>query len=382
MSKKVASRSGRGKPIRLLEGEQVDVGVDTHKVDYRVTMWSEQRQAVVAAWVQPSDPIALSRRLKPYRRQIGRVVYEAGPTGYTLVRVLRKHGFRCEVIAPSRTPVTSGSEPKCDRLDSRKLAMFSAKGLLQPVQVPTKQWEADRQVVRWREQLLAKRRRVKQQIKSFLLQHGIAQPTGLRHWSSAAITVLERLKLGAQLRFVLDCLLAELKYLNAEVRRATQAVAALAVTKRHRTVVRAMQTTPGVGLITAMTVRTELVCPERFNTKYEVASMLGLAPQVHSSGQTRREGPLMRTGNRRMRTILVEAAWRWVAEDPWAAECYSHLVHNTGSAKKAIVAMARRLGIILWRISVTGEPYRPRPFASGGQQARQKPLRPRRAVAV
>jgi transposase len=56
--------------------------------------------------------------------------------------------------------------------------------------------------------------------------------------------------------------------------------------------------------------------------------------------------------------VLVEAAWRWVRYDGAAAGRYRQLVANTGSGKKAIVAMARRLGVLLWRLSVRGEPYR------------------------
>jgi transposase len=87
--------------------------------------------------------------------------------------------------------------------------------------------------------------------------------------------------------------------------------------------------------------------------------MAGLAPQVRQSGQTRREGGLLKSGNARLRTVLVEAAWRWVRYDEEAASRYRRLVGNTGSGKKAIVAMARRLGVLLWRLSVRGEPYRP-----------------------
>lgn len=86
--------------------------------------------------------------------------------------------------------------------------------------------------------------------------------------------------------------------------------------------------------------------------------MAGLAPQVRQSGQTRHEGGLLKSGNARLRTVLVEAAWRWVRYDGAAASRYRRLVANTGSGKKAIVAMARRLGVLLWRLSVHGEPYR------------------------
>ncbi|MEJ7636531.1 MAG: transposase [Singulisphaera sp.] len=90
----------------------------------------------------------------------------------------------------------------------------------------------------------------------------------------------------------------------------------------------------------------------------QVARMAGLAPQVRRSGETRREGGLLKSGNARLRTVLVEAAWRWVPYDEVAARRHHLLVANTGSAKKAIVGMACRLGVLLWRLSVHGEPYR------------------------
>ena len=76
-------------------------------------------------------------------------------------------------------------------------------------------------------------------------------------------------------------------------------------------------------------------------------------------GETRREGGLIRSSSARLRTALVEAAWRWVACDEAAKAVYRRLVANTGSGKKAIAGMARRLGVLLWRLSVRNEPYRP-----------------------
>jgi hypothetical protein len=116
----------------------------------------------------------------------------------------------------------------------------------------------------------------------------------------------------------------------------------------------------GVGPVTAMAMRTELIAPGRFHHGREVAAMAGLAPLVTRTGNTVHEGRLMKGGNPRLRKVLIEAAWRWVAKDPWARQRYAALVRNTGERKKAIAAMARRLVIILWRISLTKEAYRPR----------------------
>ena len=87
----------------------------------------------------------------------------------------------------------------------------------------------------------------------------------------------------------------------------------LAQAERHRPAVAVLWSVPGVGLVTAMTFRLELPEPGRFDHAGQVARMVGLAPQVRQSGETRREGGLLKSGNARLRTALVESAWRWVA---------------------------------------------------------------------
>ena len=124
--------------------------------------------------------------------------------------------------------------------------------------------------------------------------------------------------------------------------------------------VEALQTVQGVGPVTALAMRTELVAPQRFHQGREVSAMAGLAPLVTRTGSTVHEGRLMKCGNPRLRKVLIEAAWRWVAKDPWAGQRYAELVRNTGQRKKAVAAMARRLVILLWRISLTKQAYRPR----------------------
>lgn len=372
MRKSVSQPEKRSKTIAWLDAERVDVGIDTHKRAYDVTLWSEQRGGVVRHWQQPADPALVADRLRPFQERVRRVVYEAGPTGYGLARRLRAEGFSTEVIAPSKMPRTPGQESKSDRLDSRKLAMWSAKSVLQPVYVPSEQEEDDRQVFRARDGAVCKRRRVKQQIKSFLLMRGAPEPEGLKNWSKAGVEALRRLALEPGPRFALDLLLDDLAHFEGQVQKADSAVKALAKTARHSRAVHALRTVPGVGAVTAMAVRTELLAPARFTHAEQVAAMAGLAPLITQSGQTLRNGPLMKSGNARLRTILIEAAWRWVARDEWAKGRFTQLVRNTGERKKAIAAMARRLIIILWRMELAGEPYRPRPCP---QLKRQSPRR-------
>jgi transposase len=378
-SRKRASKKTQDRKIKFLPEEKVHVGLDVHKRTYTVTLWSTQRDSMVTRWTQPANPDALIRSLAPYKERIDHAVYEAGPTGYGLVRALRDVGCRADVIAPSRTPKTTGQEAKSDRIDSRKLAMWSAKNLLRAVAVPTPEEEGDREVFRSRDDAVKKRRRIKQQIKSFLLRYGVDEPTGLKDWALKAIAALREMELSPSLRFTLDMLLGDLDHCDSQVKKADAALRKLASTERHKKKVEALRTVPGVGPVTAMAIRTELIDPERFDNGRQVAAMAGLAPLVSRTGERTRQGPLMKCGNARLRTILIESAWRWMPQDPWAGETYRRLARNTGDKKKAIAALARRLVIILWRISVTGEPYRPRPCApdeSGESAAERKPRQP------
>jgi transposase len=198
-------------PLRLEPGETVHVGVDVHKATFHVAVCSNAR-GLLTTWVQPARPEVLLERLRLIRAQVAQVVYEAGPTGFTLVRRLRAEGLPAQVIATSKVLAPVGPEAKSDRLDCRRLAFLSSKGLLHPVRVPTAQEEADRQVLRLREQLVRKARSVQQQIKALLLQHGIAEPAGLGHWVERAIEALRQLELAPELRFCLDVLLDELDH--------------------------------------------------------------------------------------------------------------------------------------------------------------------------
>ena len=161
------------------------VGLDVHKRTIHAAVWLEGR--VAAGWVMPPDTASVAAMLAPYSERITRVVYEAGPTGYGLARALDQAGLVVEVVAPGRSPRPAVREQKCDRLDAERLAEYAAKDLLVAVAVPSETQEADRQLMRIREQLACKRRRIKQQIKSFLLQHGVAEPPGLTRWSRVAV---------------------------------------------------------------------------------------------------------------------------------------------------------------------------------------------------
>jgi transposase len=336
--------------------QQAFVGLDVHKKAIHAAVWIDGQIAL--SWVMPATTEQVVAKLAPHAATIARVVYEAGPTGFSLARALGRAGLGVDVVAPGRTPRAATQQTKCDRLDATALAQYAAKGLLVPVAVPSETEEADRQVHRLRDQLVCKRRTLKQQIKSFLLMHGQSEPRGLDRWSVAARAALRQMALGPQLRACLTVLLDLLEQVEAHIRAVERALGELAASERHAEAVALARTHPGVGPVVAMSFIVEVHRGGRFKSAREVASYVGLAPRVRQSGESRRDGPIARTGRPSVRALLVEAAWRWRTHDAAARTLYARLVGNTGNAKKAIVALARRLAINLWLMLTRRVPYR------------------------
>jgi transposase len=355
MSKRTRKASESKKFVVTAE-DSVYIGLDVHKTSVHAAMRLNGREA--ETWVMPMDVPAVVRSVLRFQVALKKVVYEAGPTGYGLARALRKAGLPTEVIAPGKTPQPANVDDKSDRLDCRKLAEFAEKGLLKPVAVPTEEEEADRQVLRLRDQLTNKRRRVKQQIKSLLLMYGVPEPSGLKHWSKAGIAALGELELRPQVRLALDSLVEELEHLSGLLERAKGAMRQMARKAVYRCKEARLRTHPGVGETTAMAYLAEVYQPERFRNEQALTKYVGLAPRVSRTGNTTRNGPLMKAGRGTLRALLVEASWDWISEDEHAAAVFERIWHNTGKKQTAIVAMARKMAINLWYMLIRDEDYR------------------------
>lgn len=342
--------------INLTADDELYIGIDVHKLTYHVALYLNDGHAI--DFVTPADNAKLCATLKKLKPAIKNIVYEAGPTGYSLARKLKQSSLPVQIIAPSKTPKCSARDSKTDRLDGRKLAEFAAKGLLRPIAIPTRTQEADRQLPRLRIQFVKKLKRTKVQIKSFLLQHGLAEPDGLKYWTQLAIEKLQKLQLLDPLRYTLDTLIDEYKYLCEKVKDIEQKLKQTFGKEKHAKKIQLLQTHPGVGVVTSMMFATELFNPKRFNNTAEVAKYVGFAPTIIQSGQSLRDGPITKTGRPQLRSTLIQAAWIWVAKDHHAKQVYLRIARNTGQKNKAITAMARRLAIHLWKMLCNNEPYR------------------------
>jgi transposase len=342
--------------INLTKDDDLYIGIDVHKATYHIALYLNGAHAI--DFVTPADNDKVCQTLKKLQPAIKNIVYEAGPTGYSLARQLQQASLPVQVIAPSKIPKFSARDSKTDRLDGRKLAEYAAKGLLRPIAIPTRRQEADRQLPRLRLQFVNKLKQTKLQIKSFLLQHGINEPQGLKQWSQLSIKNLSKLQLLNPLRYTLDMFIAEYKFLIEKIKDIEQQLEETFSKAPHAPKIALLRTHPGVGPVTSMMFEAELFNPKRFKSKEEVAKYVGLAPTIIQSGQSHRDGPISKTGRPQLRSTLIQAAWIWVIRDPQAKQVYLRIAQNTGQKNKAITAMARRLAIHLWKMLCNNEAYR------------------------
>lgn len=333
------------------------IGVDVHKRSYHIAL--HRADSKTFTFTSRASPDAFIEQLRRLNIRVAGVAYEAGPTGFSLARALQAENIPITVAAPSKIPrsVTAGS--KTDRLDCLKLAHYAAKGLIRAIAIPTAEEEAQRALLRRRHQLVDRVRQCKQRIKGFLLYLGYKETDAIRNWRSDYEEQITALPLLDEGRLTIESHLRELRFLQHELSEVTKQLECLNRQPKHRTVIKSLTSVPGVGTVVATSFHLELFRPERFQRSEEVASYLGLAPTVRHSGERTPRGYLAPCGQKRLRSLLIEAAWMWRAKDAKAGELYNNLLGKTGVPQKAITALARRLAIILWRLSIEQRAYRP-----------------------
>lgn len=304
-----------------------------------------------------------------------RIVYEAGPCGYGLARELAAGGYRCEVIAPSKIPHRPGERVKTDRRDALKLASLARAGERVAVAIPDERDEAIRDLTRARLDAVRARLKARQQLKALLLRHG-RRYSGKSSWTAAHERYLAEISFPHSAQ---NIAFAEYRDAvgagEARVQRLTQALRQEVDAWRMHPLLSALMTLRGVDLIAAASVVAELGDLRRFAHPRELMGYLGLVPSEHSSGSTRRQGAITKTGNAHVRRVLIEAAWNYryparisrplqirqegqpapIREIAWRAQLrlshrYRRLSARGLQYNKVCVAIARELAGFIWAI--------------------------------
>lgn len=235
-------------------------------------------------------------------------VYEAGPCGYWIYRLITSLGHCCYVVAPSLIPKKPGEKIKTDKRDALKLAKLLKSEDLTPIYVPEPEDEAVRDLSRAREVAMKDLKDAKYQLKALLLRNNINYK-GTANWSQKHLRWLTELVLPHPAQhIVLQEFLHTITERISRLERLDNELTHHVHQWRYYPVVKAIQAMRGVRLLVATGVVAELGDLSRFDHPRKLMSYLGLVPSEHSSGGKRHIGAITKCGNGRARRLLVEGA--------------------------------------------------------------------------
>jgi transposase len=286
--------------------ERTSVGLDVHA------------RSVVACAIDGVTGEVFRARLCPDHGEILRwlrqlpapvaVAYEAGPTGFGLARALAAAGIRCEVVAPSKLQRPSGDRVKTDARDAHHLARLLRLDEIVSVRVPSAVEEAARDLVRARDDVRAELMRARHRTSKLLLRQGIVWSGGTA-WTLTHHGWLRRQSFDQPgVRLAYDSFYEAVLMAESRRDRLDEAISEMAKDPAWAPVVTRLQCLRGVSTLTGFGLAVEVGDWDRF-TGSTIGAYLGLVPTEHSSGASRSQGSITKTGNTHARRLLVEAAW-------------------------------------------------------------------------
>jgi len=303
-----------------------------------------------------SEPEALLQVLTNTIYRFKRVGLEAGPLSQWLYSVLAEAGLPVICVETRHMrAVLKAQINKTDRNDARGIAQMMRVGLYRPVHVKTLRSQKLRVLLTHRKLLQSKAIAIENDLRATLRNFGLK------------VGVVGTVKFEARIRELVENLpdvavLVEPLLIVRRVIREQLGILhrRLLAIVRGDDVCRRLMTIPGVGPVVALTYRVTVDVPARFRNSKAVGAGFGLTPSKYQSGQNDRTGGISRCGDEMMRMMLYEAAqsmlvrstkWSWLKA--WAMKIARHR-----GMKKAIVALARRLAVIMHRMWVDGTEFR------------------------
>jgi transposase len=282
-------------------------------------------------------------------QELSRILVEASTESEWVAQHLETLGHEAIVADPNFAPMYAqrSRRVKTDRRDARALAEACRLGAYRQAHRPSPKQRQLKRLLWVRESLVRTRARLICQARTQLRAEGIALArTDAAHFGGKVAA----LELSAELEAALRPLVEMLGPLNQQIAALD---AQLRELSRADAVINRLCTVPGVGPVTATCFVAVLDEAERFASAKQVRSYLGLVPSEKSSGEQQRRGRLTKAGNRRMRYLLVEAAWacwRWQQPGTEALREWAAAIAARRGRRIAAVALARKLAGLLYAI--------------------------------
>lgn len=351
--------------------EELYLALELSRKEWKLGFSDGKTAQVRKVSIEARDLQAVGKEIEKAKRRFGldesvrvRSCYEAGREGFWVHRALEQMGIDNIVVDAASIEVPRRQRrAKTDRMDVEKLVRQrirysrGERGVWSVVVVPSVEGEASRQLHRGLEVLKEERKQHRVRIQSLLFTQGIDVKVGakflekmerLRGWNQEPIPAAMKRRIQDEYHR-LQLVQAQIRELQARQAEQLQAEDKNSAVEK----VRRLQQLVGIGLGSSWMFVMELFGWRQFRNRREVAAAVGLTPTPYNSGEQAREQGISRSGNRRIRRLLIEMAWVWLRLQPDSklSRWYQQRFAKAGKRMRriGIVAMARRLVIDLWR---------------------------------
>jgi transposase len=329
------------------------VGIDLHKQIIVLCVVNQERKILERKEFRCQD----TERIRDYFAKLGvfEAVVEATASYEWLVELIEPVAQRMVLAHPGKLRVIAESTRKTDKLDAQVLAEFLALNMIPQAYRPTARQREHRVLVRHRTQVSQQCSRIKCQIRRVLSNYNADRRDV---FTAAGAEYLQSLKLSNADRFVLNQYLADLAYKKKNLEAAKKELRNFAATgpAKDREIRAVLRSTPGVGEVVSDVVMAELADVKRFRSAKQVAAYAGLVPGRRESAGKGKDLGITKEGSRILRWAMVESAWQSIRYSLKWEKIYERLKKTRG-AKKAIIAVARKLLCVLVSLWKSGQSY-------------------------
>ncbi len=336
----------KGKSLSY-KGQNIYIGIDVHLKSWVISIMVEE--VLYRTFSQdPSATLLLKYLEKNFPDGNYYSVYEAGFCGFSTHRELLSKGIKNIIVNPADIPTTDKEKKqKEDKRDSKKLARSLKNKELEEIYIPSISIEELRSLVRYRKTTVKDLGRQKNRIKSYLYFAGITIPPELngpsKHWSKKFSNWLMTIKLSTeQGTMVISEMLETAEFLRKKLLKVEKELRKISKDSSYSKLIDLLRTIPGIALITALTIITELVTIERFKNLDRLCSFIGLVPSTDTSGEKEKVGNITKRSNKVLRAAIIESSWIAIRYDPALTLKYLEL-RKRMEGPEAIIRIAKKL---------------------------------------
>ena len=358
-------------PMTSVRERVLYVAFEVSQREWKLALASGMRERAWVRTIPRADFGGLERVLQQARSHFGRPpsaavesCSEAGRDGFGIHRALTERGVVNRVVDSSSIAVDRRAKrAKTDRLDALKLVTMLVRvcqgetGVWREVRVPTAAAEAARHVSRERTALIRERTALTNQLRAWLTTYGASLParrgpawwTTVRDWAGAALPEAVQARLAR-----VD---ARLQVLAAQIGDIDTAQATAITTAEATSAVARLVRLKGVATTGASVLVDEGLVWRALQNRRQVGGLLGFTPTPYASGDRQYDQGISRAGNARLQATMIQLSWQWVRWQPGSPITrwfHAHFGPGKRSRKIGIVAVARKLLIVLWRWAGAG----------------------------